>query len=215
MATKHPLISYHCKQDIHKTSDCLSWTDCGSHYNILKKTNCRSQWPRGLRRRSTAARLLRWWVRIPPGAWMSLCCECCVLSVRGLCDELITRPEESYRLWSVVVCDLEKQNSWMRRPRPTGGLSRQEKINQLTSAMRIPYWHTLHQTTDFLKVYKWMMYFFKRFMTCTVDFLWETTKKCWYRYVDLLQSVQPATCFGHLSWSSSGRLSLKECDIES
>jgi hypothetical protein len=23
-----------------------------------------------------------------------------------LCDELITRPEESYRLWCVVVCDL-------------------------------------------------------------------------------------------------------------
>jgi hypothetical protein len=29
-----------------------------------------------------------------------------VLSGRGLCDELITRPEESYRLWR-VVCDLE------------------------------------------------------------------------------------------------------------
>jgi hypothetical protein len=30
-----------------------------------------------------------------------------VLTVRGLCDELITRPEEFYRLWCVVVCDLE------------------------------------------------------------------------------------------------------------
>jgi len=29
------------------------------------------------------------------------------LSGRGLCDELITRPEESYRLRCVVVCDLE------------------------------------------------------------------------------------------------------------
>jgi hypothetical protein len=29
------------------------------------------------------------------------------LSGRGLCDELITRLEESYRLWCVVVCDLE------------------------------------------------------------------------------------------------------------
>ena len=38
---------------------------------------------------------------------MFLCCECRVLSGRGLCDELITRPEESYRLWCVVVCDLE------------------------------------------------------------------------------------------------------------
>ena len=30
-----------------------------------------------------------------------------MLSGRGLCDELITRPEESYRLWCIVVCDLE------------------------------------------------------------------------------------------------------------
>jgi len=29
------------------------------------------------------------------------------LSGRGLCDELITRPGESYRLCCVVVCDLE------------------------------------------------------------------------------------------------------------
>ena len=30
-----------------------------------------------------------------------------MLSGTGLCDELITRPEESYRLCCVVVCDLE------------------------------------------------------------------------------------------------------------
>jgi hypothetical protein len=29
----------------------------------------------------------------------------CVLSGRGLCDRLITRPEESYRLWCVLLCD--------------------------------------------------------------------------------------------------------------
>jgi hypothetical protein len=41
-------------------------------------------------------------------AWMSVCCECCVLSGRGLCDELVRRPEESYRLWCVSnVCDHE------------------------------------------------------------------------------------------------------------
>ena len=68
---------------------------------------CQSRWPRGLRHRSTAARLLRLWVRIPPGALMFICCECCVLSGRDLCDGLITRPEESYRLWRVVVCDQE------------------------------------------------------------------------------------------------------------
>jgi len=65
------------------------------------------------------ARLLRSWVRIPSGTWMSVCCECRVLSGRGLCDELITRPEESCRLWCVVECDLE--TSRKRRPWPTGG----------------------------------------------------------------------------------------------
>ena len=54
-----------------------------------------------------AAHLLRSWVQIPPGAWIFVCCECRVLSGKGLCDELITRPEESYRLCCVVVRDLE------------------------------------------------------------------------------------------------------------
>ena len=81
---------------------------------------CRSQWPFGLRRRAAAARLLRSWVRIPPGAWMFVCCECCVLLGRGLCDELTTRPEESYRLWC-VVCDLE--TSRIRRLWPALGRS--------------------------------------------------------------------------------------------
>ena len=53
-----------------------------------------------------AAHLLKSWVRIPPGAWIFVCCECRVLSGRVLCDELITRPEESYRLYC-VVCDIE------------------------------------------------------------------------------------------------------------
>jgi hypothetical protein len=34
-------------------------------------------------------------------------CLLCVLLGRGLCDELITCPEESCRLWRVVVCDQE------------------------------------------------------------------------------------------------------------
>jgi len=54
-----------------------------------------------------AARLLRSSVRIPPGAWIFVCCECRLLSGRSLCDELITRPEEPYLLRCVVVCDLE------------------------------------------------------------------------------------------------------------
>jgi hypothetical protein len=45
--------------------------------------------------------------------------ECCVFSDTGICDELITRPEEPYRLWCVVVCDLE--TSRLRRPWPAMG----------------------------------------------------------------------------------------------
>ena len=33
-----------------------------------------------------------------PAEGMYACRECCVLSGRGLCDELITRPEESYSM---------------------------------------------------------------------------------------------------------------------
>ena len=71
-----------------------------------------------VRCRSAADRLLRLWVRIPPVAWMSVCRECCVLSGRGPCDGLITRPEESYRLRCVIVCDLE--TSRVRKTWPTG-----------------------------------------------------------------------------------------------
>jgi hypothetical protein len=35
------------------------------------------------------------------GAWISVSCECCVLSGRGLCDGTIHHPEQPYR---VCVC---------------------------------------------------------------------------------------------------------------
>ena len=50
---------------------------------------------------------------------MFVCGECCVLSGRCLCDGLITRPEESYRMWCVAVCDIETRR--MRGAWPTGG----------------------------------------------------------------------------------------------
>ena len=90
-----------CWRGPHHASDSVSYSQPAS------TSQCRSQWPRDLRHRSPAARLLRSWVRIPPGAWMSVCCECCVLSGRGLCDGLTTHPEEFYRLWRVAVCNIE------------------------------------------------------------------------------------------------------------
>ena len=94
---KHVAIRIFC------LTNCCVWPKFIPCMNQIS----RSQWPRGLSRRSAAARLLRSWVRIPPGAWIFVCCVCRVLLRRGLCDELITRPEESYRLCCVVVCDLE------------------------------------------------------------------------------------------------------------
>ena len=45
-----------------------------------------------------------------PSGGIDVCRECCVLSGRGLCDGLITRPEESYgclSVVSVVCCQVE------------------------------------------------------------------------------------------------------------
>ena len=71
---------------------------------------------------------------------MSVCCECCVLSGRGLCDELITRPEKSYRLWCVVVCDLE--TSRMRRPWPALGRSATAKKKIKINILCVFSWNT-------------------------------------------------------------------------
>jgi len=104
--------------------------------SFINSTFSRSQWPRCLRRSFAAARLLRSWVRIPPGPWIFVCCECRVLSGRGLCDDLITRPEESYRLWCVVVCDLE--TSRMRRPWPALGRSATKKKKAYSNKTEMP-----------------------------------------------------------------------------
>jgi len=71
---------------------------------------------------------------------MSVCCGRCVLAGTGLCDELITRPEESYLLWCVVVCDLETSRMRTRRPRPTEGFRAKNKQTQKHS-LASPFTH--------------------------------------------------------------------------
>jgi hypothetical protein len=66
-----------------------------------------------------------------------------VLSGMGLCDELITRPEESYRLWCVVVCDLG--TSRMRRPWPALGRSATAKIKNILDLLWLLYVRTAKQ----------------------------------------------------------------------
>jgi hypothetical protein len=61
----------------------------------------------------------------PAGGMISVSCECCVLSGSGLCDEPITRPEESYRPWCVIV--RHPETSKMRWPWPALGCCAREK----------------------------------------------------------------------------------------
>jgi len=93
---------------------------------------------------------------------MSFCCKFCAFLGRGLCDELITRPEESCRLWCVVVCDL--QTSWMRRPWPIVGCyakNKQTNQNLIHEQMRsrlkteTAYYHSVHGLLSWLCLQKY------------------------------------------------------------
>jgi len=85
-------------------------------YRILSLKKGPTQYSRGPRCGSAAARLLGLRVRIPPGARMSVTCECCVLSRRGFCGGMIIRPGESYRVLCVFEC--EREASMMMRLSP-------------------------------------------------------------------------------------------------
>jgi len=64
-----------------------------------------------------------------------------VLSGRGFCNELITRPKKSYRLWCVVVCDLENLKNEVAMTRV--GLQRHKKKIVASSKVFFPVqlWH--------------------------------------------------------------------------
>ena len=116
--------------------------DCGS----------RSQWPLGLRRRSAAARLLRSWVRIPPRAWIFVCCECCVLSSRGLCDELIPCPEG-------VILSVVRHRVWFRNLKNEEAMTRvgsqrhSKKKKILFTVYNFTFWRFCRVDSWFLKFY--------------------------------------------------------------
>jgi hypothetical protein len=123
------------------------WTD-EQNYQSIKKVSfpksavgkgnirySRSQWPRGLRRRSATALLVRMWVQIPPRERISVSFECCVLSGRDFGVGPNIRSEESYRLWCVVECDLE--TSCMKRPWPALGCRAKKKKKQLPLSQRV------------------------------------------------------------------------------
>jgi hypothetical protein len=64
---------------------------------------CQSQWQCSPSRGSAAARLLGLQVQSSLEAWMSVSCEGCELSGKGLCIGLIAHPEESCQAWCVEL----------------------------------------------------------------------------------------------------------------
>ena len=93
--------------------------------NPQSPANGGSQFPLDLRREFAASRLLEMSVLIPSWVWMSVSYECCVLSGRGLCIGLITRPESRTEC-GVSECDLEA--SIIRKLWPTRGCCAIKKI---------------------------------------------------------------------------------------
>jgi hypothetical protein len=65
---------------------------------------------------------------------MFVCCVCWGLSGRSLCDELITRPDESYRMWRVVLCD--EGTSWYEEAIARVGLQNQRKLTTYKAVTR-------------------------------------------------------------------------------
>ena len=101
--------------------DCAFCAHCVEICIFYVSRSSRFQWPRGLSCGYAAPRLLWMLVWIPQGEWIFISCESCVLSVRGLCDGLVTCPEESYRLWCVWVWSLSplgKVMTWNRLEAP-------------------------------------------------------------------------------------------------
>ena len=92
------------------------WTKIYKHLKYCKKFQISHEisqefwfgnwrWPRGLKCRSAAALLLGLRVRNPSAAWMSVCCECCVLSEGSakslsLVQGSSTACSASNRVWS-------------------------------------------------------------------------------------------------------------------
>jgi hypothetical protein len=110
----------------------ISWKsalECGKFFSILstgrlKGLNprkyscthfcCRSQWPRFLRRRSKAVRLLRSWVRNPTGAWVFVCCVYCQVEVSATSWSLVQRSPTDF---GASLCVIKKPRERGHSPR--------------------------------------------------------------------------------------------------
>ena len=94
--------------------------------NIIN--TCRSHWPRGLRRRSAAARLLRLWVRIPPGyGCLSVASVvCCQVEVSATSWSLVHRSPTDCGASLFVIYKKTRERGG---PGPLGAVTQKTNIN--------------------------------------------------------------------------------------
>jgi hypothetical protein len=102
---------YHRRRVILVKNSIIKYTT--SIFSVAISLNCRVQWPRGLRRGSAAAHLLRFWFRISPEARSLVSVVCCHIEVSASGWSLVQR---SPTACDVSVCD--RKASKMRRPWP-------------------------------------------------------------------------------------------------
>jgi hypothetical protein len=110
--------------DVHRNDETFWWRMIMIYYWM-----CRSQWPRGVRHRSMAARLLRSWVRIPQGhgCLSVVCVMCCQVEVSATNWSLIQRSPTDC---SVSLCVIKKRRV-TRRPKLALGCRAREIIRIL------------------------------------------------------------------------------------
>jgi len=73
---KNTVILFHCNINL-RYGVCDLFDVIKDLYFILLLGRFSDRSARGLRRGFAVYCLLELWVRIPPGAWMSVSCECC------------------------------------------------------------------------------------------------------------------------------------------
>jgi len=82
---------------------------------------------------SRTIHLLRMWVRIPPGAWMFVCCECCQVEVSATSWSLVQRSPTDC---GASLCVIEKPREWGGTGPLGGGGAFASKTNKISSPNR-------------------------------------------------------------------------------
>jgi len=126
------------------------------HFSVVKhwkamrySKECLSQWPRRLQRRSAAARLLRLWVRIPPGAWMFVVSVmCCQVEVSATCwSRVQTSPTDC----GASLCVILKRREW-GSPGPLGAVAPKPKYS-IESTVQIQGKKVFHKLVIYVPPY--------------------------------------------------------------